>query len=203
MSNCFSLIFAKKKLIMKFNKNLILSLCVLVVVSAVYRIIPNRPNGFAPQIAMALFGGAFFVKNKKWAFALPILSMFISDLFYQVLYLNQLTEMQGFYTGQWKNYLVIASLTVFGFMISEMKIAKVVLASLSAPTAYFLLSNTMVWMGNGGYQRPKTFSGFLQCMADGIPFYQNSILGTIVFSAILFGGYSLLITAINQKQQAI
>jgi uncharacterized membrane protein YhhN len=187
---------------MKFNKHIILSLLMLVVVSAVYRIIPNRPFGFAPQIAMALFGGAFFVKNKQWAFALPILSMFISDLFYQVLYLNHLTEIQGFYSGQWKNYLLIASLAVFGFMISEMKIGKVILASLAAPTTYFLLSNSMVWMGNGGYQRPKTFSGFIQCLADGVPFYQNSILGTIVFSAILFGGYSLLKTALGNQQQS-
>lgn len=188
---------------MKSNKNLILSLLILVLVSAVYRIIPNRPFGFAPQIAMALFGGAFFVKNKKWAFALPILSMFISDLLYQVLYLNQLTEIAGFYDGQWKNYLLIASLAVFGFMISDGKISKVITASLSAPTVYFLVSNTMVWMGNGGYQRPKTFSGFLQCLADGLPFYQNSLLGTIVFSAILFGSYSLLKSASNEQQQAI
>ena len=202
LSYPFSPIFALKFTIMKLNKNLLISLVLLVVVSAVYRIIPNRPYGFAPQIAMALFGGAFFVKNKQWAFALPVLSMFLSDLLYQALYSFGYSDIQGFYTGQWKNYLLIASLTVFGFMISEMKIGKVVLASLGAPTVYFFLSNGLVWMGNGGYNHPKTFNGLILTLTDGIPFYQNSIAGTIVFSAILFGGYYFLRNAYGNKQVA-
>ena len=75
---------------MKLQKNVIIPLVLLIIISAIYRIIPSRPLGFAPQIAMALFGGALFVKDKKWAFALPLLSMFISDILYQVLYANNL-----------------------------------------------------------------------------------------------------------------
>lgn len=186
---------------MKLNKNVLLSLLLLVIVAAVYRIIPNRPFGFAPQIAMALFGGAFFIKDKKWAFALPLLSMFISDLFYQVLYTYGYTEMAGFYSGQWVNYLLIGSLTTFGFLISDLKIVKVALASLAAPTTYFLVSNGLVWLGNGGYHRPKTFAGLIQCLADGVPFYQNSILGTIAFGAVLFGGYALLKKIGSEQKQ--
>lgn len=36
------------------------------------------PANFSPVIAMALFGGAVF-KDKKMAFLLPLLAMFISD----------------------------------------------------------------------------------------------------------------------------
>jgi hypothetical protein len=187
---------------MKLNKNLFISLMLLVVVAAIYRIIPNRPYGFAPQIAMALFGGAFFVKNKQWAFALPILSMFLSDLLYQGLYSAGYSPIQGFYSGQWINYSLIAALTFFGFMISEMKIGKVIFASLGAPTVYFLLSNGMVWIGGGGYNHPKTFNGLILTLTDGIPFYQNSVAGTIVFSAILFGGYYFLRNAYGNKQVA-
>jgi hypothetical protein len=153
---------------------------------------PNRPYGFAPQIALALFGGAFFVKNKKWAFSLPLISMFLSDLLYEGLFRFGYSEIEGFYSGQWINYLLIASLTVFGFLISEAKISKVILASIAAPTTYFFISNGLVWLGNGGYHRSRSMSGFIQTLVDGIPFYQNSVMGTIVFGAILFGGYSLL-----------
>jgi hypothetical protein len=177
---------------MKLNKNVLLSVALMVVITSVYRILPNRPYGFAPQIALALFGGAFFVQNKKWAFSLPLISMFISDLLYQVLYHFGYSEIEGFYSGQWINYLLIGSLTVFGFMISEAKVFKVILASLAAPTTYFLLSNSLVWLGNGGYQHSRTFSGLLQTLIDGIPFYQNSVMGTLVFGALLFGGYSLV-----------
>lgn len=179
---------------MKLNKSVLLSIGLMVLITSVYRIMPNRPMGFAPQIALALFAGAFFVKNKKWAFSLPLISMFLSDLLYQVLYNYGYTEIQGFYSGQWVNYLLIGSLTVFGFLISDSKISKVILASIAAPTAYFFISNSLVWFGNGGYQRPHTMGGFVQTLVDGIPFYQNSIMGTIVFGAILFGGYSLLKT---------
>jgi len=61
---------------MKLNKNVLLSVVLMVVITSVYRILPNRPMGFAPQIALALFGGAFFVSNKKLAFMLPLISMF-------------------------------------------------------------------------------------------------------------------------------
>ncbi len=177
---------------MKLNKNVLLSIALMVAITSVYRILPNRPYGFAPQIALALFGGAFFVKNKKWAFSLPLISMFISDLLYQVLFHYGYSEMEGFYSGQWINYLLIGSLTVFGFMISEAKIFKVILASFAAPTTYFLLSNGLVWFGNGGFQRSRNYSGLMQTLIDGIPFYQNSVIGTLVFGAILFGGYSLI-----------
>jgi hypothetical protein len=180
---------------MKLNKNVLLSIGLMVAISSVYRILPNRPYGFAPQIALALFGGAFFVQNKKLAFTLPLISMFISDLLYQVLYNYGYSEMEGFYSGQWINYLLIGSLTVFGFLIRNAKISKVILASIAAPTTYFLLSNGLVWLGNGGYHRSRTMSGLVQTLIDGLPFYRNSVIGTVVFGAILFGGYSVLKTS--------
>lgn len=171
---------------------MLVSLGLFVLVASIYRILPNRAPGFAPQIAMALFGGAFFMKNKKWAFILPLFSMFLSDVLYQVLYTNGYTQIAGFYSGQWMNYLLIGSITFIGFLINDGKIAKILLASIGAPTAYFFVSNTLVWFGNGGYQRPRTFTGLVQCLADGLPFYQNSLIGTMVFGALLFGGYALL-----------
>jgi hypothetical protein len=56
--------------IMKSNKNLWVTLVLMIIVAALYRIIPDRPMGFAPQLAMALFGGAV-IKDKKLAFAFP------------------------------------------------------------------------------------------------------------------------------------
>ena len=70
---------------MKRNHAILTSFLLLVVAAALYRIVPGRPYGFAPQISMALFGGAV-LKDKKWAFALPLVSLFLSDLLYQVLY---------------------------------------------------------------------------------------------------------------------
>jgi len=176
---------------MKNSKNIVWSFLLLVIIAAVYRIIPGRPFGFAPQWAMAIFAGAV-VRDKKWAFAIPVLSMFISDLFYQILYLQGLSSLPGFYEGQWQNYILFALLVFVGMAIRKINVPQIALASLVAPTLYFLASNFLLWASNGatrGLDRPKTFNGLLLCYSDGVPFYRMSILATFLFSAILFGTY--------------
>jgi len=176
------------------NKNILISFLLLVVVAAIYRVIPGRPVNFAPQIAMALFAGAV-VKDKLWAIALPILSMLISDLLYQVLYINGFTDIPGFYVGQWQNYILFAAITFIGFMIKKIKVLNVLLASIAAPTAFFIVSNFVVWsgwQGTRGLNRPKTFEGLMMCYADALPFYLNSVYACIFFSAVLFGTYVLI-----------
>lgn len=187
---------------MKLNRSLLVSLVLTIFLSAIYRVMPNRPWGFAPQFAIALFAGAVFVKDKKWAFALPLLSMFISDLLYQVLYTYGFTPIAGFYKGQWVNYLLFTSLTVFGFFVRTQKVGQIFAASLAAPTTFFLISNFMVWAGGGGYQRPKTFNGLLVCYTDALPFYANSLMATVVFSALLFGGYYFVKQYVSKKDLA-
>lgn len=183
---------------MKKNSSIVFAFLLLLVVSALYRIIPGRPFGFAPQWAMALFSGAIFIHNKKWAFALPLLSMFLSDVLYEVLYYAGITQIPGFYEGQWVNYILFTSLTVVGFFIKKIKILPVFLASLASPTVYFILSNFFVWLGGGGFQRPKTVQGLLMCYNDGFPFYLNSVLSTVFFSAVFFVVYYFVV----QKQLA-
>lgn len=176
---------------MKLSKFNIYSFLMLVVVAAAYRAIPGRPWGFAPQFAMAIFSGAV-VKDKKWALAFPLLSLLISDVLYQALYLSGLYEIPGFYNGMISNYVLFGSLTVIGFFTNAASISSIAKSSVSAPTVFFVLSNFMVWIGNGGYQRPKTMTGLMQVYIDGLPFYANSIIATVVFGSILFGAHQLI-----------
>lgn len=186
---------------MKISKELVGSLILLIIIASLYRIMPGRPYGFAPQIAMAIFGGAI-IKDKKFAFLLPLLAMFVSDALYQLLFINGVGVIPGFYDGQLVNYILFASLTVFGFFIKNFNLKKIALASLAAPTAYFLISNFLVWASTSplaGLQRPNTFEGLLMSLADGLPFYPWSLASTFVFSAIFFGTY-YLITKPSKKQ---
>ncbi len=176
---------------MNTSKNIVWSFILLVIVAALYRIIPGRPFGFAPQWAMAIYAGAV-IRDKKWAFIMPVLSMFVSDLFYQVLFKGGVSDMPGFYEGQWQNYLLFTLLVFVGLAIKKLNVFQIAAASVTAPTLYFLVSNFLVWASNGatrGLNRPKDFNGLMLCYADGIPFYKMSILATLVFSAILFGSF--------------
>jgi hypothetical protein len=184
-----SFIFATYFTAMK-SKNLIISFVLLVIVASLYRVIP-RPVNFAPQVAMALFAGAV-ISNRMWAFALPVFSLFLSDVLYQLLYQYGVSDVPGFYSGVWVNYILIASVTIIGFFIKKINLQNIALPVVAAPTWFFIASNFAVWAGGGGLQRPKTWEGLLACYADALPFYSNSLLACCVFSTILFGGYILL-----------
>lgn len=178
---------------MRIQRQTIITFILLIVVASLYRVMPGRPWGFTPQIAMAIFSGAV-IKDKKFSFLLPLLSMFISDALYEVLYRNGLTPIQGFYSGQVINYILIAGMTVFGFMINRISVTKIITASLLAPITYFLLSNFLVWFSSSpetGFHWPKTFSGLMLCYQAGLPFFYWTIPACLMFSAILFGGYLL------------
>src|SRR6185369_3469947 len=160
---------------MKLDRNLTWSLILLVIIAAVYRVIPGRPFGFAPQWAIAIFAGAV-IKDKKLALAIPVLSMFFSYMFFQILYSSGLSSTQGFYEGQWQNYVLFGLLTLIGFAIRKINVLNIFIASLAAPTVYFILSNFILWAGwsgTRGYGRPKTFSGLIACYTDGLPFYRT------------------------------
>lgn len=191
---------------MKQNKTLLWSLLALIVIAALYRIIPGRPLGFAPQIAMALFGGAI-IKDKKWAFALPLFSMFISDVLYEVLYNMNITDIKGFYDGQLSNYLLFAGITVLGFFINKTSFVSIFTYSLLGPTLFFLISNGLFWLSGGAdainvstnQLLTKDISGLMVAYAQGLPFYKGSLIATACFNVLLFGGYYLL----TKKKQSL
>lgn len=179
---------------MKFNRDILFALFLLIMATALYRVIPYEMRAGwlgAPQFAIAIFAGSV-IKSKKWAFALPVFSMLVSDMVMQVLHWYDPSLMPGFYGGQLLNYALIASLTVIGFFIHRSKALEIGSGILAAPTVFFLLSNFIVWAGNGGWHRSKTFAGLMQSYGDGLPFYKMDLLGTLVWGIILFGTYHLV-----------
>lgn len=185
---------------MKLNKSVLVAFGLLILSASLYRVWEGRPYGFAPQMAMAIFGGAV-ISNKRLAFILPLLSMLVSDALYQLLYVNGYTEISGFYSGQWVNYLLFGGLTLFGFLMKKINLRNVLGFSISGSLLFFLTSNFTVWLGGGGFNRPKTFEGLVQCYGDALAFYKdyglvngfagNVIVGDVFFCAILFGTFYL------------
>jgi len=186
---------------MKLSKSIVISFVLLVLIAALYRVMPGRPWGFAPQIAMALFAGSV-VKDRKYAFALPLISMFVSDLIYQLLYIAGAGVIPGFYEGQITNYILFTLLTVVGFFINQKSMLSILAGSIAGPVIYFLTSNFLVWMSGGGLGRPKTMEGLIMCYNDALPFFKTSVVATLFFSAILFGSYYLLGKRITESKTA-
>jgi len=188
---------------MKLIKSNLLILFILILACALYRVWDNRPMGFAPQIAMALFAGSVS-KDKRFAFLFPILSLFISDLLYQFLYSQGLSTIKGFYSGQWQNYLLIASITIIGFFINKNKIGQIFVGSLAGAVYFFLISNFMVWIGGGwdinNQPYPRSFSGLMLCYSEALPFFKWSVLSTLLFNGVFFGSFYLLGKSVLKKE---
>jgi len=188
---------------MKLNKSNLLVLFILILACALYRAWDSRPMGFAPQIAMALFAGSVS-KDKRFAFLFPVLSLFISDLLYQFLYSQGLSTIKGFYSGQWQNYLLIASITVIGFFINKNRISQIFIGSLAGAVYFFLISNFMVWIGGGwdinNQPYPRSFSGLMLCYSEALPFFKWSVLSTLLFNGVFFGSFYLLGKSVLKKE---
>lgn len=85
------------------------------------------PANFSPVIAMALFGGAVF-KDKKMAFLLPLLAMFISDA---------AMEYSGIATGFWgwgqvAGYCILGLITILAFSMKKINVKNVLLYAIGA-----------------------------------------------------------------------
>ncbi|TMI92512.1 MAG: hypothetical protein E6H06_13800 [Bacteroidetes bacterium] len=179
---------------MKNNKALILVFVLLVISAALYRVWDGRPFGFAPQIAMALFAGSV-IRDKRFSFLVPLLSMLVSDVLYQALYSQGLTPIKGFYEGQWVNYILFTSITVIGFFIKRNKIGSIIVGSLAGAIFFYLTSNFFDWIGGGldinNQPYPKTFEGLINCFVAGLPFFRGSVWATLLFNGIFFGCFYL------------
>lgn len=148
-------------------------------------------SGFSPVIAMALFSG-FILRGRDRSFLLPLIALFFSDLVIHVLYLNDLFAYAGFYGGQWKNYLLLMSAPLIGWLLKGRSNASLIAGGIAAPTVYFLASNFMVWTASSEAIYSRSFSGLMTCYEAGLPFYRNSILAMLVFLPMVIISYNLI-----------
>ncbi len=160
----------------------------LILVAALTRLLPHPPN-FSPVEAIALFGGAYFA-SRRWALMVPLLAMFVSDLALGLIrggiYFDYFAN-----AGFWLVYVCIALSTVLGFGLrGRVGGTRVLGYSLLGSALFFLVTNFGAWLGSPMY--PQTVAGLAAAYVAGIPFLQWTVLGTLFYSALLFGGFVLL-----------
>lgn len=165
-----------------------LLLTALIFVAALSRVIPHPPN-FSPIEAVALFGGAYFAK-RQWALVVPLAAMFASDL---VLGLINGGIYWSYFAsaGYLLVYACIALSTVLGFGLrGKVGAGRVLGYSLAGSLLFFAVSNFGAWLASPAYA--KSAAGLASAYVAGIPFFQWTVLGTLVYAALLFGGFELL-----------
>ncbi len=165
-----------KKMIQQDGAIKLLIALSLVVFAILFRLLPH-PANFAPIGAIAIFGGA--ILPRRWALSLPLAAMIVSDL---IIGLHPLVWVT------WGSFLVIALAS--NHFLHKINPSRVIGASLSASVFFFVVTNFAVWAQ--GWLYPITAQGLANCYINALPFFRNTLLGDLIFSAVLFGAYALV-----------
>ena len=148
----------------------------MILVAAVSKLVPH-PVNFAPIGAIALFGGAQFA-SKRAAFLVPLGALLIGDL------------MTGLHSLMPFVYGCFALNVLLGFWVKRhQSTGRIFTALLTGAIVFFLVTNFGSWAAFDTF--PKTAAGLYACYVAGLPYFTNSLLGDLFYSAALFGGLAL------------
>jgi len=161
----------------KIFSNKFLVLTGLILLAAISRLIPH-PLNFAPITGMALFAAVYF-NEKKFAFAVPVFAMFLSDVII------------GFHSQMFVVYLSFVLIVGIGFLVKHKKsFGTIALASVASSIIFFVVTNFGVWALGTLYT--KDVAGLALCFTAAIPFFQNTLLGDLFYTGLLFGVYEVV-----------
>ena len=156
---------------MKKTKQKIVLFLYFVGLIALSRIIPHPPN-FTPVIAMAVFM-PYLTRDLYSAMLVPLLAMFVSDLYL------------GLHSSMFWVYASILLGTTLSHYTMSMKKTYVHLGAnaLLSATIFFVITNFAVW--TSGTMYPMTLDGLILCYTMAIPFFGNTLAGTLFYVSLL------------------
>ena len=126
------------------------------------RIIPHPPN-FTPILAVAIFV-PLIMKNKLVAIPVTLGAMLIGDLYW------------GFHSFMFWTYGAV-------ILATQLKNRNVFGNAVLASIIFFLVTNFSVWLS--GYYG-LTLAGLWTCYVMAIPFFGNTLLGTLFYTGVFW-----------------
>ena len=181
---------------MNSNKKYIIIGTALVLFAAILKV-ATFPFSINPIIAISLFSGVV-IKDKKLAFLMPLMAMFVSDLMLEVFNIAP-----GFYgLGQIGNYASLLFVTVLGLTMKKINLISVAGYSIASSIVFFFLSNTNCFLFDNLSTYGSGLHGWTNCLAAGLPFLRNGMATDLCFSVLLFGTYVVYTKFAGKKQLA-
>ncbi|RYE02923.1 MAG: hypothetical protein EOP44_06745, partial [Sphingobacteriaceae bacterium] len=168
-------------------RNSILILMILLAAAMRFVHLDNQLTwaNFTPVGAVSLFGGAYFSDRKK-AYLVPLLTLFLSDLLINYLYFHKFV---WFYSSAIWVYISFALMVFIGTKITKINFANVIMASLAAVMVHWLLTDIDPWLHGTMYS--TGLNGYFESLVAAIPFERSLMLGNFVYGFVLFGGFEL------------
>jgi len=157
----------------------------LILIGIASRLVPHPWNA-TPVMAIALFGGTYL--SRRWAILLPLAIVAVSDV---------LIGWHNTVPFTWGAFVLTGALA--WWIRRSPGPGRIAAGSLAGSTLFFLLTNFGVWLNGDLY--PRTAEGLWRCYVAAIPFFRNALMGDLIFTAALFGGYALT-TGLLKPQKA-
>ena len=86
-------------------------------------------------------------------------------------------------------YVFIALLSPI--IMNKLNFKSVLISSLVTPTIFYIVSNFGVWITGSTY--PLSLDGLIMCYVAGIPFFDETLLSTVVFSVTIYVMMKLIV----------
>ncbi|MEO6251947.1 MAG: DUF6580 family putative transport protein [Ferruginibacter sp.] len=183
----------------KQNRSTLIIAALLIILAALSRVF-MYPYNYSSILAMAIFSGAI-IKDKRLAFAMPLLAMFLADVLFELF-----TTAPGFWGwGQLVGYCILALITFIAFSMKKIHVLTVAGYSVGSSLLFFFLSNSAFFVfDNPVYHLyPQNFDGYIKSLVAGVPFLGKAVIVDLIYSGVLFGTYYLVQNfAFNKKATA-
>jgi hypothetical protein len=162
----------------------------LTVLSALGRLVPHAPN-VTPLGGSCLFAGSRI--SGFLAYLLPLLVMAATDPF-----VGGYTKLSPVIYG-----CFMINVWLGRRMLQQVTAVRVGATAFLCSLQFFVLTNLGVWMGGvvrgHGFYAP-TPAGLASCYSAALPFWGRTLAGDLLFSAAIFGMYSLLVRATQSNR---
>ncbi len=143
-------------------------------------------HNFSPLAAIALCGAIYL--PRRLAIALPLVALFISDIFLNAHYAAPLLTIEIL-----PRYFALGLCVALGLAVRRQAALPLVLgASVVGSVAFYVITNTGSWLAEPMYA--KTAAGWWQALVTGLPgypptlaFFRNSLLSDLFFTALFVG----------------
>jgi len=146
----------------------------------------GHPSNFAPIDAIALFSGCYFA-GRFTKLIVPLLSVWVGDLFINYMYMQKVVLL---YDGFYWQYACYGLMVFIGSRLAQrVKPLTLMTATVSSAVLFFIISNFGVWISSGMY--PHDMTGFIACYVAALPFFYNTLLSDVMYSAIFFGSFEM------------
>jgi len=166
----------------------------LIVAAAMSRLLPH-PQNMAPITALALFAAAH-LPSRRLGFGLPLAAMLLSDV---VLYATKDAGYREYAVSTmfWVYLALIAIAAIGQRLRGRLGAVTIIGTTLVGSVLFFVVTNFGAWVSLTEFY-PRTLGGLLDCYIAGLPFFRGTLLGDLVYSGLLFGGFALLERVVPQ-----